>query len=203
MAFAGHDVQVLVATLFLLWMIVILLIVAVMALARQVRALQDGGPAGRSRPVPSTRAGIAPVVSAPTLAGDMLTIGGPSADGRAQLLLFIRPACTASRTAVRDALALTDRKRLRLLFVADGRVEDYGDMLRQHRIRDTDIIVNPAIGADFRVVERPAAALVDPRGRLLARGGIGTRAQLETLLAQVERSEAAQERTMAVAPVLS
>lgn len=193
----------LVATLFLLWMIVILLIVAVVALMRQVRALQNVGSAAAPHIVEPVRAGVAPVVSAPTLAGDMLTIGGPSADGRSQLLLFIRPACTASRAAVRDALALTDRKRLRLLFVADGRVEDYGDMLRQHRIRDTDIILNPAIGTDFRVTDRPAAALVDPRGRLLARGGIGKRAQLEALLCRVDPVGMHQEGAPAGAPALS
>ncbi|MEG8220801.1 hypothetical protein OSJ57_09215 [Sphingomonas sp. HH69] len=133
----------------------------------------------------------APVVSAPTLAGDMLTIGGPSADGRAQLLLFIAPGCAASRSAVRDALALTNRTQLRLLFLGEGRAEDYADMLRQHRIRDTDIILNAQVGADFRIGTRPSAALIDAGGRLLARGAIDGRAQLEALLAHGQADAAA------------
>jgi methylamine dehydrogenase accessory protein MauD len=172
----------LIASLFLLWMVVILLVVAVVALSRQVRAMQEGGGAVAPRAVVAVPGRAAPVVSAPTLAGDMLTIGGPSADGRAQLLLFIAPGCAASRSAVRDALALTNRTQLRLLFLGEGRAEDYADMLRQHRIRDTDIILNAQVGADFRIGTRPSAALIDAGGRLLARGAIDGRAQLEALL---------------------
>lgn len=181
----------LIASLFLLWIIVILLVVAVVALTRQVRLAQShlqlrSAPlAIRSAPVGP--GGVAPVISMPTLAGDMLTVGGVSADGRAQLLLFIGPGCPASRTAVRNVLARTDRARLRLLFLGEGRAEDYGDMLRQHRIRATDMILNMGIGADYSIDERPAAALIDAQGRLLARGPAATREQIDALLAHVQR----------------
>lgn len=183
----------LIASLFLLWIIVILLGVAVVALARQLRLLQD-----RAMPIAQRTSllgpgGAAPVVSAPTLAGDMLTIGGPSADGRALLLLFIRPDCPASRAAIRDALALTDRKRLRLLFLGEGRAEDYGDMLRQHHIRDTDVILSTEVMRDFRSGDRPSAALIDARGRLLARGVVEARAQLDALLVHVQLRPIARE----------
>lgn len=185
----------LIASLFLLWMVVILLVVAVVALSRQVRAMQEGAGAVAPRAVVAVPGRAAPVVSAPTLAGDMLTIGGPSADGRAQLLLFIAPGCAASRSAVRDALALTNRTQLRLLFLGEGRAEDYADMLRQHRIRDTDIILNAQIGADFRIGTRPSAALIDAGGRLLARGAIDGRAQLEALLAHGQADAAVGQDT--------
>ncbi|MBZ9647237.1 methylamine utilization protein MauD [Sphingobium sp. 3R8] len=192
----------LIASLFLLWIIVILLVVAVVALARQVRLLQD-----RAMPIVQ-RAGLpgpggaAPVVSAPTLAGDMLTIGGPSADGRALLLLFIRPDCPASRAVIRDALALTDRKRLRLLFLGEGRAEDYGDMLRQHHIRDTDVIMSAEVMRDFRSGDRPSAALIDARGRLLARGVVEARDQLDALLVHVQPRPVARD-SGDVVPLLS
>ena len=185
----------LIASLFLLWMVVILLVVAVVALSRQVRAMQDGVGAIVPRAVVAVPGRAAPVVSAPTLAGDMLTIGGPSADGRAQLLLFIAPGCAASRSAVRDALALTNRTQLRLLFLGEGRAEEYADMLRQHRIRDTDIILNAQVGADVRIGTRPSAALIDAGGRLLARGAIDGRAQLEALLAHGQADSAAGQDT--------
>lgn len=180
----------LIASLFLLWIIVILLGVAVVALARQVRRLQDRAMPGVRHAVANRSGGVAPIVSAPTLAGDMLTIGGPSADGRAMLLLFIRPACAASRSAIRDALALTDRKQMRLLFVGEGRAEDYGDLLRQHHIRSTDIILNADVMGDYRAGDRPSAALIDARGRLLARGVVGARAQLDALLLHVRPDKA-------------
>ena len=85
----------LIASLFLLWIIVILLIVAVVA--QSYLRLRSAPPAIRSAPV--GLGGAAPVISMPTLAGDMLTVGGVSADARAQLLLFIGPGCPASRTA--------------------------------------------------------------------------------------------------------
>ncbi|HUD90721.1 methylamine utilization protein MauD [Sphingobium sp.] len=183
----------LIASLFLLWVIVILLAVAVVALARQVRSLQDRPASTGTHRTARGRGGIAPIVSAPTLAGDMLTIGGPSADGRAMLLLFIRPGCAASRSAIRDALALTDRKRLRLLFLGEGRVEEYGDLLRQHRIRETDIILNAEVLGDYRAGDRPSAALIDARGRLLARGVVEERAQLDALLAHIGPHDEAEE----------
>ena len=94
----------LIASLFLLWIIVILLVVAVVALTRQVRLAQSHLQL-RSAPLairsaPAGLGGAAPVISMPTLAGDMLTVGGVSADARAQLLLFIGPGCPASLTAV-------------------------------------------------------------------------------------------------------
>ncbi|MEK7342597.1 MAG: methylamine utilization protein MauD [Pseudomonadota bacterium] len=178
----------LIASLFLLWVAVILLGVAVVTQARQLRQLHDRlNPAPLAGTAPLT--GTAPVASAPTLAGDMLTIGGPSADGRAWLLLFIRAGCAASRTAIRDALALTDRKRLRLLFLGEGRAEDYRDLLRQHRIRDTDMIVSAQLLRDFQATDLPAAALIDARGRLLGRGAIAARAQLDALLARLPPAE--------------
>ncbi|MCI4588711.1 methylamine utilization protein MauD [Sphingobium sp. BYY-5] len=179
----------LIASLFLLWVIVILLVVAVIALARQVRLLQDRAAASPPRGRVKGAGGNAPIVSAPTLAGDMLTIGGPSADGRAMLLLFIRPGCPASRSAIRDALALTDRKKLRLLFLGEGQAEEYGDLLRQHRIRDTDIILNAQVLGDYRAGDRPSAALIDARGRLVARGVVEARAQLDALLVHIEPGE--------------
>lgn len=179
----------LIASLFLLWIVVILLGVAVVALARQLRLLQDRATPIAQRPGRTGPGGTAPVVSAPTLAGDMLTIGGPSADGRALLLLFIRPACAASRAAIRDALALTDRKRLRLLFLGEGRAEDYGDMLRQHHIRDTDVILSAEVMRDFRSSDIPSAALIDSRGRLLARGVVEARDQLDALLAHLHSQD--------------
>lgn len=174
----------LIASLFILWIIVILLVVAVVALARQVRLARAVPVAIRSGPVGP--GGAAPVISMPTLAGDMLTVGGVSADGRAQLLLFIAPGCPASRAAVRNVLARTDRARLRLLFLGEGRAEEYGDMLHQHRIRATDMILNMDIGADYSIGERPAAALIDARGRLLARGPAASREQIDGLLAHVQ-----------------
>ena len=188
----------LIASLFLLWMVVILLVVAVVALSRQLRAMQDSAGPAVTRAMPAVPGRAAPVVSAPTLAGEMLTIGGPSADGRAQLLLFIAPGCGVSRSAVRDALALTDRKALRLLFLGEGRAEDYADMLRQHRIRDTDVILNAQVGADFRIGARPSAALIDAGGRLLARGPVDGRAQFDALLAH-GRYDVAPDEIVALA----
>ncbi|WP_298398046.1 methylamine utilization protein MauD [Sphingobium sp.] len=191
----------LIASLFFLWIAVILLGVAVVALARQVRLLQDRAAPAASHSAPGGASGVAPITSAPTLAGDMLTIGGQSADGRALLLLFIRPGCAASRSAIRDALALTDRKRLRLLFLGEGRAEDYGDLLRQHRIRDTDIILNDDVLRDYRIADRPSAALIDGRGRLLARGVVGAREQLDALLLHVQPRVLEADDTDIVTPL--
>lgn len=175
------------ASLFLLWIVVILMIVAVAALMRQVRLMQERiAPIAMQLSDGMTPGDATPVISAATLAGDMLTIGGTNADGRAVLLLFIEADCTICDSVIGDALALRDAMRVRLLFLGEGSVDAFAALMRRHGMRPGDVILNGAVGADFRVGILPSIALLDSRGRLLAKGMIQTREQMEAVLALVQ-----------------
>lgn len=185
----------LIAANFLLWFVVLLLSVAVGALTRQVRAMQQ-----RIAPIAVQLAGGAtpgdatPVISAATQAGEMLTLGGTSPDGRARLLLFVEGDCTICDEIVGHARELADPARLHLLMLLGaGRVEAFGGMMKRHRVANEDLIVNASIGADYRIGILPSLALLDQRGRLLARGMVQTREQLEAVLALVQPVAVAPE----------
>lgn len=163
---------------FLLWMVVLLLAVAMLALHRQVGFLRHE----RGAPSPGGTA-IVPLISAPTLAGDTLTIGGASRDGRALLLLFLRTECVASAQALRAASALCEPARVRLIVLGEGDRAAYGELTRPYHIRDADIVLHIGIGAEIGVRHWPAAVLTTGDGAMLGKDGVHRRDQLESLLA--------------------
>ncbi|MDE8653593.1 methylamine utilization protein MauD [Novosphingobium album (ex Liu et al. 2023)] len=176
----------LVPLLFLLGLCVILLVVAVLALRRQLRlARQAMAPVGTPRPGGGPHpAEPAPIVSAPSLAGETLTIGGVSREPRPLLLVFIEAGCGLCETVIGDAVDLCRRADVRLLFLGDGRTEDYAGLIRRNGLKESHFILSGAIGDDFLIGPVPAAALIDADGQLVARGTVQRREQLEALLAR-------------------
>ncbi|PCD02098.1 hypothetical protein COC42_11495 [Sphingomonas spermidinifaciens] len=177
----------LIASHFLLWIAIVLLGVAWFALDRRVRAL------AADRPVEAAAPRV-PVVSAATLTGETLTIGRASRDGRALLLLFAAPDCTRSAAALREAIALGDPARLRLVLVGEGDPAGYQALARLHQIGERDIVIGGAVAEDLGIAVRPAAMLVAADGTTLASGAVETREQLVALIAALPR-EAAPARS--------
>jgi methylamine dehydrogenase accessory protein MauD len=178
---------------FLLWISVILLGVAVLALDRQVRVLRQGGAALVHGPAV---ADTMPLISTPTLAGEMMTLGGATRDGRALLLLFLQADCIVSAQMLRDALALCDPARVRLIVLGESDA-GFGELTRPHRVRDADIILSAGIGAEMGVVHWPAATLIAGDGSVLGRGGVRRRDQIETLLALLPPAPGSEIRSIA------
>lgn len=179
---------------FVLWMSVILLAVSVLALHRRVSRLrQDGAAAGTGATV---RTAILPLISAPTLAGDIVTIGGASRDGRPLLLLFLRADCVASAQALRTATSLCEPERLRLIVLGEGDRDAYGTLVRPYHIRDSDIILHAGIGAEIGVCLWPSAVLIAGDGAVLADGAVGRRDEMEALLARLSASPAPSNETI-------
>lgn len=183
----GYARRMLIASHFLLWIAVVLLGVAWFALDRQVRALAAARP-------PEPAAPRVPVVSAATLTGETLTIGRASRDGRALLLLFVAPGCARSAAAVREAIALGDAARLRLVLVGEGEPAAYQALARLHQIGERDMVMGAGVADDLGIAVRPAAMLVAADGAVLASGAVDTREQLAALIAALPR-EAAPARS--------
>ena len=94
----------------LLWIVVLLLGVAVLALARQVGVLHE-----RIAPVGALTMGrgpqpgeAAPKIAAPTLGDAVVNIGGALAPGAMQLLFFVAPTCPVCKKLLPTAHAFAD-----------------------------------------------------------------------------------------------
>jgi methylamine dehydrogenase accessory protein MauD len=177
----------LIALSFLFGLGVILLAVAVLAVRRQLRITRRSLTPLDRLPVSEVTGEreSAPIVSAPAISGETLTIGGLSRDPRLLLLLFVEPGSHLCDAMVREAVELCADVDVRLLLLGEGDAEDYAALMTSHGLGADDIILDAAAGEDFQVGPVPSAALIDASGQLLARGTVQRREQLEALLAAV------------------
>lgn len=175
----------LVVSNFLLWIMVALLMVTVIALARQIGALQEriapigglvveGGPKG---------GGIAPVITGATLDGRVLTIGGPNDAGQAVLLLFIAPDCQTCRKIIPMAMIAARAEGLRLIFVGDGAAEDYLAMVKRYKMEGHDLLNSAQAGHAYQIGAFPTAVLIRSAGTIAARALVNSREDLESFVA--------------------
>jgi len=176
----------LVAVLFLLGLCAALLLVAVLALRRQVRAVRMA-----MMPVAALRRWVtgagesAPIVSAPSLRGDMLTIGGSSRDSRFVMLLFVEPGSALCETVTDVAADLCRRAGVRLLLVGGGAPDDYAALVRRAGLQQTDCILSEGLKDDFMIGPVPSVAMLDADGCMVARGTVHHSGHLAALLASV------------------
>ncbi len=105
-------------TLVLLWVVVICLSVAVLALARQVGVLHERvAPAGAL--ISGSGPGVgekSPRIEVHALAGNAITIGAALATGKALLMLFVSQTCPICKKLIPIALDFARSERLDVLF---------------------------------------------------------------------------------------
>jgi len=172
-----------------LWCLVIVLALMVFALARQVGVLHERvAPAGALLPTSGPRVGEATEAAVFTdLEGRSVTVGGPSEDRRATLLLWISPTCPVCRSLVPTARAMARDEKLRLVFASDGdKVERHVRYTRDLGIGDYPYIVSQSLGLKYAVSKLPFAALIGPDGILRSKGLVNTREHLESLVESME-----------------
>jgi methylamine dehydrogenase accessory protein MauD len=172
-----------------LWCLVIVLALMVFALARQVGVLHERvAPAGALLPTSGPRVGEPTEAAVFTdLEGRPVTVGGPSDERRATLLLWISPTCPVCRSLVPTARAMARDEKLRLVFASDGdKIEQHVSYARDLRIADYPYIVSQALGLKYAVSKLPFAALIGPDGILRSKGLVNTREHLESLVESME-----------------
>lgn len=173
----------------LLWAAVIVLALVVFALARQVGVLHERvAPAGALLPTTGPKVGeTTEAGSFAGLDGAQVTVGGPSADNRATLVLWISPTCPVCRNLVPTARALARAEHLSLVFASDG-----DDLQRHVNYRDDlgitgyPYVVSQALGLRYAVSKLPFAVLIGPDGTLRSKGLVNTREHLESLVESME-----------------
>ena len=168
-----------------LWCVVIVLALVVLALARQVGVLHERvSPAGALMPTTGPKVGEdTQPATYRALGGTETGIGGPSADGRATLVLWVSPTCPVCKALVPTAISMAHAERLRLVFASDGdKLEQHLAYVNDLRIESYPYVVSQAFGMSYAVSKLPFAVLIGADGVLKSKGLVNTREHLESLV---------------------
>lgn len=163
--------------------VMLVLIFAVVALARQIGVLHTRlAPAGALMTTAGPKIGQAsPKLSLNDIGGQPVSIGGSK--GRAQLIFFVSPTCPICKDLVPVAKSLARQENLELLFASDG-----GELVRHEQYRQDrrltayPYLVSMELGMKFEVGKLPYAVLIDGEGTLRSKGLVNSREHLESLV---------------------
>ena len=168
----------------MIWVLLLALAGAVLALARQVGVLHERiAPVGALAKARGPQPGeAAPSVSGRTLAGTNINIRGPLPKGKLRLLFFVSPVCPVCKTLLPTAQRFAATESLELLLVGDGVDVEHRRMAERYAIPLEHFINSAAVGRAFHVGKLPYAVLISELGTIVAQGLVNTREHLESLI---------------------
>jgi methylamine dehydrogenase accessory protein MauD len=164
------------------WVAIVILVVAVLALARQVGVLHERvAPMGALTMDHGPDIGTqAPVFEVLTLAGEKVAPG--RATGRPQLIFFLSPTCPVCKKLVPVLRSLRESERgIDIFLASDGEPAEHMAYYRRERLAPFPYVLSPALGMTFRISKLPYAVVVGPDGRIAAKGLVNNREQIESL----------------------
>jgi len=166
------------------WVVILALVVALLALARQVGVLHirvapagalttAGGPAvgGKSTAIPAT-----------TLDGAHVTVGGAAPGSVLRLLMFVSASCPLCKNLIPMAKSFARDERVQLIFVGDDTPDVQRAMIERHGLAGYQFINGPDVGQAYQVGKLPYAILLDADGVILSKGLVNSREHLESLV---------------------
>jgi methylamine dehydrogenase accessory protein MauD len=168
-----------------LWILVIGLSIALLAVVRQLGVLHERiTPVGALMLNKGLKVGeSAPRVAVQDLAGNSMVIGDPRTDERATLLMFVSPTCPVCKVllpAMKSSLA-AEKDWLDIILASDGDPDSQRAFILANRLAAVPYVVSAPLGIAFQVSRLPFAVLIDAQGVLRARGIVNTREHLESL----------------------
>lgn len=166
------------------WVVIVALVVALLALARQVGVLHmrvapagalqtSGGPAV---------GGKAPAVPARTLQGADVIVGGPASGVPLRLLMFVSATCPLCKGLIPAARSFARDERLELTFVGDDDPAAQHGLVAAQGLEGYRFVNGPDVGQAFAVGKLPYAVLLDADGVILSKGLVNSREHLESLI---------------------
>lgn len=172
----------------LLWAVVLALLVAVFALARQIGILYERvAPMGALMIDTGPKVGeAAPRLDVPSLHGGSVSIG--AAAQHSQLLFFLSPTCPVCKKLlpILKSIAGAESSWLRLVFASDGEVPEHHAFAKRVGLEAFPYLLSTELGMAFRIGKLPYAVLLDESGRVRAKGLVNSREQLESLFTAKE-----------------
>ena len=166
-----------------LWILVVALVVAVFALARQIGVLYERiAPMGALMMDEGPKVGdLAPVFHLATLSGLGLQVGAPGP--HSTLLFFVSPTCPVCKKLmpVLRSTAKVESAWLRVVLASDGDEAKQRAFYEKAELADFPYVLSSDLGMAFKVGKLPFAVLIDEQGRVRAKGLINSREHLESL----------------------
>lgn len=189
----------------LLWIVILALGIAVLALTRQVGVLYERiAPAGALAINQSLKVGAqAPMMKVETLDGKKIDVAAGSA--RPKLFFFLSPSCPVCKTllpALRS-LAKDERRSIDVVLASDGEVQAHRSFVQMHRLEGFDYVLSDILGRAMGVSKLPYAVVVNGDATIASFGIVNSREHLESLLEARERGVASIQDYMHAAQASS
>jgi methylamine dehydrogenase accessory protein MauD len=168
-----------------LWLVVIGLALALLAVVRQLGVLHERiAPVGALMLAKGLKVGeLAPEVLAHDLKGLPLTVGKARTDERATLIMFVSPTCPVCKAllpVLKSSLG-AEKDWLDIVLASDGEMAAQREFVAAQRLDHFSYIVSAPLGISYQVSRLPFAVLIDAQGILRARGIVNSREHLESL----------------------
>ena len=180
-----------------LWILVMLLLVTVFALARQIALLHRRIPAAGAR---MTDAGPAIGKKAPEfygvdLFGKPISLGLPNK--KKTLLIFVSPSCPACDDAMAALRSIqrAERRHLEIVLAAlKGSAEENQKFANSHPIKEGRYLLSRELGERYQVTSAPYGVLIDTDGTVRSKGIVNHLEHLESLLNAHELGQPTMEQ---------
>jgi len=186
-------VTILIASQVLSWIALIALGFVCIAMARQIGVLHERvAPAGALAMNQKLRAGDkAPELSAQSLAGELVTVGGVRG-GRSQLLFFLAPDCPVCKSLLPalTTAAAAERSWIDVVLLSDGEGPQHERYVREQGLAKFPYLVSELIGRSYGVSKLPYAVVIDEQGHVASMGLVNSREHLDSLFEAKERGVA-------------
>lgn len=176
-------IEALVVSNLVLWVVILALLVAVFALARQIGVLYERvAPMGALVMDNGPKVGAAsPVFALTDLDGFPVNIGTPSP--QSTLLFFLSPTCPVCKKLlpILKSAAATEKRWLSVVLASDGDEMEQRAFARRAGLDAFSYVLSTPLGVTYQVSKLPYAVLLDERGIVRAKGLVNSREQLESL----------------------
>jgi methylamine dehydrogenase accessory protein MauD len=167
----------------ILWVLLLGVIVAVWALARQVGILYERvAPMGALITDAGPKLGEAsPSFDLFSLDGAKIFIGGERE--RSQLVFFLSPTCPVCKKLlpILKSASQAEKSWLDVVVASDGDSTQHLAFYRDAKLQQFPYVLSTDLGMTYRVSRLPYAVLLDEHGIIRAKGLINNREQLESL----------------------
>lgn len=173
----------------LLWAVVLVLMVTVLALARQIGILYERvAPMGALMLDSGPKVGeVAPQLDIDSLSGSRVAIGSVG-NARSQLLFFLSPTCPVCKKLlpILRSVRHSERGWLDVVLASDGEPVEHLAFYRSAKLTDFPYLLSTELGMALKVGRLPYAVLIGDDGRIRAKGLVNSREQLESLFTAKE-----------------
>ncbi|ACI52094.1 alkyl hydroperoxide reductase/ Thiol specific antioxidant/ Mal allergen [Gluconacetobacter diazotrophicus PA1 5] len=168
----------------LLFAAIVVLVLVVLALARQIGVLHERiAPIGLQQPQSGLDVGqVIPRITMRTLSGAPFPMGEALPPGTVRMLLFVAPDCPVCKRVLPVALDVARDRGLDPVLVGDGAPPELVAMRDRMGLGGVAFVTGVELGLVLQVSRLPTLVLLDSNGTILAKDVVNTRRQVEALI---------------------